>query len=72
MSLRKLTSCTGKAKFPTYELAATAAARKPQGRDRARVPYRCKFCASFHVGGAKPRHATARPKGDPLNTEDTQ
>lgn len=69
-SLRKLISCTGKAKFPTYELAAQAAKRKPHGTERPRTAYRCKACGSFHVGGAKPRRATARPTVKP-SYEDT-
>ena len=42
--------CSGKVRFASHALAATAARRTPHGRNVPRVPYHCRFCNGYHVG----------------------
>ena len=57
-------SCTGKAPFPTHELASAAADRmrkRKNGQHGTAQPYRCGICSQWHVGGKAP---TYRVQGD--------
>lgn len=57
-------SCTGKAAFPTHELASAAAARMRQrknGKHGTAQPYHCFICKRYHVGGKAPVY---RVQGD--------
>ena len=50
------TSCAGKGRFPTQQLAAERAKRMRQRkrRERPATVYQCHFCHGWHIGGKRP------------------
>lgn len=50
------TSCAGKGRFPTQQLAAERAKRMRQRkrRERPATVYQCFFCHGWHMGGKRP------------------
>lgn len=54
--------CEGKERFETYTVADRVAVRRNKGGRKGR-PYRCCFCAGFHIGlpfGGQARRAGFR------------
>ena len=54
------TSCAGKGRFPTQQLAAERARRMRQrhGNNRPATVYHCAFCGAWHIGGKRPVDTT--------------
>lgn len=61
-------SCSGKAVFPSYELAR-AVTRREGHNERSRLPYHCAHCHQWHLGGAV-RHKANRVNRDRIRARD--
>lgn len=54
--LKRLAACHAKQVLKTFEAAQAVTQRLRSGASgrRGGVPYRCRFCAGWHVGGGNP------------------
>lgn len=48
--IKRISSCYGKKRFPTFALASRTAHRMAQRRNEKLMAYACGICGSFHVG----------------------
>lgn len=59
----RLSSCAGKERFESYDLAATVARRQADRHHGRYSAYKCTFCGGFHTGTRiEPKGNRRRPR----------